>query len=115
MNNNVNELINKFNNLDISKQRIILDLVNNLSTEENQPRSKRQTARTDRIENINFRSNTGIPLAISDRVRILNSRKTGKSGDTAIVVKFNKLYVAVKLEKNGSVTQRSSKNLQLIN
>ena len=114
MNNSVDELVQKFNNLDLHKQQIVLDLVDNLQIEKQDDSSHYKTTPVNRIENNRFRSQNGVSLSIGDRVRILNSRKTGKSGDTAIVVKFNKVYVAVKLEKNNSVTQRASKNLRFI-
>ena len=51
---------------------------------------------------------------IGDKVRILNNRKTGKKGDIAHITKFNKKFIALKLDKNNSYPQRESKNIEFI-
>lgn len=67
-----------------------------------------------RKPNFNFISANNCPLSIGDRVELLTTRVTGRSGDLAIVIKFNKKYVAVELVHNKAVTQRASKFLAFI-
>lgn len=108
----IDDFIQKFNNLNISQQRLVSDLVEEITTK-NEEQNVVPTS-VNRRPNHKFISSNNIPLAIGDRVRVLNSRKTGKHGDTAIVKKFNKLYVAIELDSNGSITQRAAKNLELV-
>ena len=110
--------IAKFEALSIKQQQLVTEIVDELtenhsigSKEDNKEHTNAHR-RINRSANHNFISSNGIPLAIGDRVKLLSTRKTGKKGDTAEIIKFNKLYVAVKLEKNRSVTQRASKYLE---
>lgn len=114
----VEELIRKIQALNIQQRRTVSDLIETITSNETHiPVSSPSvlvSRRSDRITNNRFISSKGHPLAIGDKVRILNNRKTGKSGDTATVLKFNKKYVALSLDKNRSYTQRDAKNLDLI-
>ena len=67
-----------------------------------------------RQPNLAFRDSIGLPLALGDRVSINNMRRTGTAGDLAEIVKFNRIYVAVKVLRTGSSIQRSSANLTFI-
>jgi len=111
---NTEEIIRKFRNLNIHQQQLIDDLINeinNTNKEATVNTNTRSSANGDREPNYNFISSNGVALAVSDRVRLLNTRKTGRIGDFATVTKFGKKYVAVELERNGSYTQRASKYL----
>ena len=133
--NNVDDLVEKFNNLSIQQRRAFLNRINendrevittaqeiatgtNSTTtripERNHPNQiQSNSARRTDIEKTYISAN-GIEIEVGDEVVILNSRKTGKEGDQGTVVKINKKYVAVKLRKNKSVTQRAGKNLVVI-
>ena len=108
---NEDKLIEKFRNLNIQQQRIILNLVdefaetpsNDTNVIERTRESKRKPIATQ------FRSVDGTEINIGDTVKILNDRKTGKTGDTGTVLKFNKKFVAIRLHKNRSFTQRAGK------
>ena len=114
----VEELIRKVQALNIQQRQTVSDLIEAITSNKapipvSSP-SVLASRRSNRITNNQFISSKCHPLAIGDKVRILNNRKTGKSGDTATVLKFNKNYVALSLDKNHSYTQRDSKNLDLI-
>ena len=109
------DLVHRIRNLSINQQQLVHDLVDQLSTTQTKPRktnTKSTEIKTERNK-VGISVN-GDTLNIGDRVRILNNRKTGKIGDFATVIKFNKKLVSVQLEKNKSHTQRSSKYLQLV-
>ena len=107
----LDDVIESLKQLRVDQQHLVSNLIEELSTN-NQTRYI--SANNNRIPNSSFISNNNIPLSIGDTVRVLNSRKTGKEGDNATILKFNKLYVAIRLTKNGSITQRASKNLEYI-
>lgn len=104
----IEELVKKIESLNLQQRRTVSDLIESIIANEAPPRSP------TRITNPLFTSANGFHLAIGDRVVILNNRKTGKAGDTAVVLKFNKKYVALSLEKNQSHTLRDAKYLDLI-
>ena len=114
----IEELIEKLHSLNIQQRQAVSDLIEAITSNETHTPSCDTSViasrKSGRATNSNFISSNGFPLASGDRVRILNNRKTGKSGDTAIVQKFNKKYVALVLDKNRSYTQRDSKNLELV-
>ena len=104
------DLIERIKALNINQKELVSKLIDEITSDT----VKTAPILTNQIVNHNLPTKEGTPLAIGDRVRILNNRKTGKNGDIATIVKFNKIYVAIKLDKNRSHTQRSSKNLELI-
>ena len=104
----IEDLVKKIRNLSIQQQELVTNLINKISA------GNLDTSQPSRHCNNNFRSSNGTALAIGDRVRILKNRKTGKYGDTAVIVKFNRTRVAIELEKNKSNTQRASKYLELL-
>ena len=61
-----------------------------------------------------FISFNQVPLKVNDRVKLLNTRRVGYTGDIGQVAKLNKKYVSVKLERNGKTALRSSNNLYYI-
>ena len=114
----IEELVKKIESLNLQQRRTISDLIEAITSSDTPgPPSSTSaiTPRThNRIVNQRFTSANGFHLAIGDKVVILNNRKTGKVGDTAVILKFNKKFVALSLEKNHSYTQRAAKNLELI-
>ena len=115
--NEINSIIDKFEKLNIRQQQIVSDLIEELNNQQETDTDQQIPIRrgnTDRRENHNFISSNGQPLAIGDRVQLLTTRKTGRRGELARVTKFNKLYVAIRLERNDSITQRASKYLKFI-
>ena len=119
--NEAEELIQQFRNLNINQQQLIRDIVQELTSanedtdvNNTNQQDRDHTPRNTRIPRNDFVSSDGTPLAIGDKVQILSTRKTGRHGDTATVVKFNKKYVAVELDRNNSLTQRDSKYLRYI-
>lgn len=105
------ELIELFQRLNIEQRQLIRDVIEEIINTET---TEVRTTQRDRITNPQFVSSDGTELAIGDRVQILSTRKTGRYGDFATIVKFNKKYVAIILEKNQSQTQRDSKYLRYI-
>ena len=105
--------IEKFQNLNITQKRLVTDLIEEITSNNQQENTPIQPNQL-RVINPKFVSFNGIQLAIGDKVRILNNRKSGKHGDIGTVNKFNKIYVAIKLSKNRSITQRASKHLEHI-
>ena len=61
-----------------------------------------------------FISLNQVSLEVNDRVKLLNTRRVGYTGDIGQVTKLNKKYVSVKLERNGKTALRSSNNLYYI-
>jgi len=119
--NEAEDLIQQFRNLNINQKQLIRDIVQELTSanENNNEDSINQqennnTRRNVRIPRDDFISSDGTPLAIGDKVQILSTRKTGRYGDTATIVKFNKKYVAIELDRNNSITQRDSKYLRYL-
>ena len=108
---NTESFIEKFQNLSISQKKLVTSLIEEIATNNQQ-----DTVDTNahKEPNPRFISSNGIELAKGDRVRVLTSRKSGNQGDIATVQKFNKLYVAIKLIKNRTITQRASKHLEHI-
>ena len=106
------DLVHRIRNLSINQHQLVQELVDQLSTTQTQSRIT-NTAEIQ-TEKQKFISANGVVLSIGDRVRVLNNRKTGKIGDFATVIKFNKTFVSVQLEKNRSRTQQASKYLQLV-
>ena len=104
----IEELVQKIYSLNIQQQQLVTDLVDEISA------SNQLSPQPPRHCNNNFRSSNGTSLTIGDKVKILSSRKTGKYGDTAVIIKFNKTLVAIELEENKSRTQRASKYLELL-
>ena len=80
----IDEVIKKFNTLNIEKQNIVLNIIDEISDpkdNENTSNKASSNAKSDsRASNSNFISADGVALAIGDRVRILNNRKTEKMG-----------------------------------
>ena len=116
---NINEVIDKLQNLKLDQQQLVVKLINEISatntdTKASASRNTSDCIRNERERNPNFKSTNGVSLAIGDRVRVLSNRKTGKQGDLAKVIKFNRIYVAIELERNQSRTQRASKYLEYI-
>ena len=102
------DIIERFQDLNINQQLQVANLISSFTT------NNQRNSSEERVPNSRFVSSNNVPLAIGDTVRILNNRKTGKQGDLAIVDKFNKLYVAIKLKKNNSIAQRAPKYLEYI-
>ena len=115
---NIDEIISKLQQLDIHQQELVEHLIEELgSTQSRQAQTvPNNTINTpqQRIPNRHFISSNGVYLSIGDKVRILTNTKTGKNGDTATIVKFNKKYIAIRLDRNGSNTQRAASNLEYI-
>ena len=109
----IDELVKKVHKLNIQQRKAVSDLIEAITTIESSEQAKASIG-SKRTTNNCFITVNGAALAIGDRVRILNNKKTGKKGDTAIITKFNKRFVALSLTKNKSYTQRDSKNLELI-
>ena len=111
------ELIKKLQNLSIEQQQLVNELIDELS-------NKSKNKSPPKVSSINSNlaisksalrtSSNGVLLKIGDKVRILNNRKTGKVGDLATVLKFNKKYIALQLDRNGSHTQRDPKHLEFV-
>ena len=115
--NEAEELLQQFQNLSITQRQLVKDIVQELSNN-NENNDEAYTDIQERVQTRipreDFVSADGTPLAIGDKVQILSTRKTGRYGDTATVIKFNKKYVAVELDRNRSITQRDSKYLRYI-
>ena len=117
----IDQLISRISKLDLNQQRIISELVDEL-TEDNSAEKRRAHSigpnvgvhSQPRIPNHNFISEDGIPLAVGDRVEIQTTRTVGKYGDIAEVTKFNKSYIAISVLRNGRNTQRASKYLKFV-
>ena len=107
----ISSIIEKFNNLNIEQQQLVSNIIEEI-TVSNQNHTN--VTNTPRTANHGFISNNNISLSIGDKVKLRTSGKTGKRGNTARVHKFNKLYVAIKLENNGSITQRAARKLEYI-
>ena len=111
----IDEITNKLQQLNIEQQDLVIQLINEISdntasTHNSQSIQSRSTAVVEGI----YVSSNGIKVTIGDKVRILTTTKTGRRGDTATILHLNKKYVAIKLDKNGSHTQRQASNLFLI-
>ena len=113
---NLDDIVAKLKTLSLDKQHQVEHLIDQLHSpvDNNINNTTTETSARNETENTNFISSNGIALAIGDRVKILTNRKTGKIGDKAKVIHFNKIFVAVKLDKNSSITRRASKNLKHI-
>lgn len=131
---NEQDLINSIKRLSINQQRIIREVVEELAQQEDAtirvstpPPSTAASAgrgtslgpntgirRLPRAPNYQFVDNTGTALALGDRVKILNTRRTGRIGDIAEITSFNKVFVAFRVRRTGTIGQRSSFNLQYI-
>ena len=107
---NIDALLDKFRNLNTSKQQVIEDLINELSVASNDtPQSS-----TKAPSYYDVKSTNSTKLSIGDRVRILSNAKTGKIGDIVTITKLNQRYIALRLERNGSYTQRIASNVEFI-
>lgn len=104
----IDELVQKIRNLNLQQQQLVANLVDEIAPSDIPP-TRNQVTRTP---NSSFVSSNGAALSIGDKVRILNTRKTGKHGDIATIIKFNRTLVAVQLHKNKSHTRRASKYLE---
>lgn len=125
------ELILRIRSLSLQQRKVVSDVITELN---NVPNEEPETSRDNeeatarrrtlgpnedarllpRQPKARFVDDAGISLSIGDRVRINNTRKHGKTGDLAEVVKFNRTYVAVEIFTNGVITQRSSNNLTFL-
>ena len=117
--NDINDVIAKLRKLNLEQQEQVAHLINDISEsnhKKNQSATRKANSheRTTRDANPHFISSNGIALARGDKVRVLSNRKTGKYGDIATVLRFNKTYVAIQLERNRSNTQRAPKYLEYI-
>ena len=121
----IEQLVNKIQNLDIHKRQLVSNIVNELSTTSRSsssappPRSSLVApnigVRTHPRKPIhNYVSQDGVPLAIGDRVEIQTTRKVGSEGDIAEINQFNRKYIAVTILHSGKSTQRASKYLKYI-
>ena len=104
-----NDLVQRIEKLSIHQKQLVSDLIDEITnnSEDNTDNKERK-----RIGNPHFVTPNGTALAIGDTVKVLSNRKTGKHGDLATIIKFNKTLVAIQLQKNGSHTQRASKYLE---
>ena len=109
------DLVRQFEGLNIEQQQLVRDLIREITSNNNNIETntdhRNQQERPNRTPNDRFISSDGTALAIGDKVQILTTRKTGRYGDTATIIKFNRKYVAVQLDRNNSITQRDSKYL----
>ena len=117
---NINDVITKLRNLNLDQQQLVAQLITEISATNttNTPSSTQNSDKhfsNKRNANPHFISSNGVALAIGDKVRILSNRKTGKYGDLAEVIHFNKKYVAIQVVRNQSNTQRASKYLEFVN
>lgn len=125
------ELIQSLRQLSINQQRLIKEVVAQLVAQERtsgteavdrQPRTVRGSTlgtnhgirRLPRATNQQFLDVDGKALALGDRVELLNSRRTGKTGDIGEVTKFNHSFVAFRVLRTGTIGQRASFNLRFI-
>ena len=112
---NIDDIVKNFQRLNLEQQQTVSRLIEALGSEDhNNPPPSRSNRITGRQRNSPFISATAATLAIGDTVRIITHGKTGHNGDIAIVQKINKTLVAVKLQRNGSITHRAAKNLELV-
>lgn len=135
--NEEEDIIARLQNLTIHQRRIIREIIEELEgntppSAERETQDQQGTAapireardstlgpnsgirRLARQPNFAFISSDGTALALGDRVRILTTRRTGRAGDIAVITQFNRSYVAIKLLRNDSPTQRASFNLVFI-
>ena len=109
------DLIRKIQKLSIHQKQIVINLVEDLSTKENQFQStERVTTSQDKSKPPSNTTSNGVKLSTGDKVCILNNRKTGKAGDIVTIIKFNKKYIALQLDRHGSYTHRDHKYLEHI-
>ena len=113
---NIDELVQKIRNLNLQQQQLVTNLVDEIASSDTSDTlsTRTQVTQVTRTQNVFFVSSNGAALSIGDKVRVLNTRKTGKHGDIATIVKFNRTLVAIQLRKNKSHTQRASKYLELV-
>ena len=97
----------------LQQKQLLTNLIDELSTTSDENKNT-QPIDNHNHNNSKFRSSNGFGLKVGDQVKISNRAKTGHYGDLARVIKFNKKFVALELEKNQSYTQRASKNLELL-
>ena len=120
----IKELVSKINSLNIRQKRIIEEIVDEIIVQEEAQPTRDARGSTvapntgihtlPRQPSNRFITEQGVPLAIGDRVEILTTRRTGREGDIAEVQQFNRLYVAVRLLRNGANMQRAAKYLRFI-
>ena len=121
----IEELAAKIRGLSIKQHQIIEDVMNEISRQgnENTLEDTRQGTEVGpntgvrllpRRPNNKFVSSNDVPLSVGDRVKILTTRRIGRSGDLAEVEVFNKLYVGIKLLETGISGQRAAKYLRYI-
>jgi len=60
-------------------------------------------------------SQNKVHLQLNDCIKVLNTRTSGRAGDVRYVIKFNKKFVSIKLDRNSKITLRSAKNLYYLN
>ena len=117
--NNINQIVTKLKQLDLNQQKLIEALIDEINTKGTSIPETHKVATTHikastRKPNGKFTSANGIDLSVGDTVRVLNNRKSGKNGDIATIVQFNKQLVAIELQKNQTITRRASKYLDFV-
>ena len=115
----IDNFIDQFKTLQINQQQHIAELVQHISRESSHNLHHKQTktvgTQHNKVKGTTITTeNVRESIKVGDIVRILNSRKTGKRGDTAKVIKINKKYITIQLEKNHSQTYRDPKYLELV-
>ena len=114
----IDNLIQKIHTLNIQQRKTVSEVIEAITSCESTTVEPKViptiSTKPKRVVNDLFISSNGAALAVGDKVIILNNRKTGKKGDTAVITKFNKKFVALILTRNQSYTQRDAKNLELI-
>lgn len=124
------ELITNLSKLTIHQRRLISEVVVELLQQDEQQESTTAQVTNDsrgstlgpnlgsrrlpRAPNHQFVDTNSVPLSIGDRVEILNSRRTGKTGDIGEVTRFNRTFVAFRVARTGSIGQRASFNLRFL-
>ena len=124
MSNELDGLISKISKLDINQQRLIEELVDEITDGDQQgivEGERRATIapnagvrKQPRVPNHNFISKNGRPLSVGDRVKILTTRKASTKGDIAQVVQFGAKYAALRILHNNKPTQLASKYLKFL-
>ena len=113
----IEELIDRINRLTVSQQQHIVNIIDQAEQSITQDHHDRNTVATETTHHNTTPSRTSSssvekPFIVGERVRILNSRQTGKKGDIAEIVKVNKRYLTLRLEKNKSQTCRDPKYVE---
>lgn len=115
----IESVFNKFQQLSIKQQRAVTEVIEELSRS-NRHRQAEPTVQDSsgrqqgRVPNKKFRSKSGVPLAVGDQVRILNTTLIGRKGELATVTKFGQVLVSIQLNHSKRKTNRASSNLEYI-